>query len=126
MADRSISLQQARAIWSQVRAFCLLWLAFTSLGGFIILVGGPWVLSILTAIFGPAAAFPGRVITILMVATLPVVIYFFLQQRRLAQNTVPCSQCGERYANTNSSCPMCGCANPSEDASQDKKPIPST
>ncbi|MCA9067580.1 MAG: hypothetical protein KDA84_01570 [Planctomycetaceae bacterium] len=114
MADRSIQLKQAREIWSQVRAFGLLWLAFTSLGGFIVLVGGPWVLGILTAIFGEAASRPGRVITILMIITLPIVIYVFLQQKRLADSTVACSQCGERYPNTNSSCPMCGCARPSE------------
>lgn len=126
MTDRSIYLKQAREIWSQVRAFCLLWLAFTSLGGFLILVGGPWMLAILTAIFGQAAARPGRVITILMVATLPIVIYVFLQQKRLAENTVLCSQCGERYPNTESSCPMCGCASPKADASPDKKPVAST
>lgn len=125
MADRSIDLKRAREIWSQVRTFCLLWLAFTSLGGFLVLVGGPWALGILTAIFGQAAARPGRVITILMVATLPLVVYFFLQQKRLAENTVLCTQCGERYAKTDSSCPMCGCASPKNDTPQDKKPIAS-
>jgi len=120
MIDRTESLQKAREIWSQVRAFGTLWLAFTSLGGFLVLVGGPWALDVLTAIFGQAAAQPPRVITILMVLTLPLAIYFFLQQKRLAENSVICEQCGERFSKENSSCPMCGCAHSPEKASDEK------
>lgn len=119
MIDRTESLKQAREIWSQVRAFGTLWLAFTSLGGFLVLVGGPWALDVLTAIFGQAAAQPPRVITILMVLTLPPAIYFFWQQKRLAENAVICEQCGERFSKQNTSCPMCGCARSNgEDATE--------
>ena len=126
MADRTEYLNQAREIWSQVRAFCMLWLAFTSLGGFVVLVGGPWILALLSGMFGPAAAEPGRITTLLMLSTLPLAIYFFLQQRRLSQTTVVCTQCGERYSNRNSSCPMCGCARPAGDAPAEKKPVAAT
>lgn len=122
MADRSDYLKKAQGIWSQVRAFAKLWLALICLGGFVVLIGGPWVLGLLTKIFGPAAAKPGRVISLDMLFTLPFAIFFWIQQRRLAEGNVVCSQCGEQYPKTNSSCPMCGCANPEQNATKENPP----
>jgi predicted amidophosphoribosyltransferase len=56
-----------------------------------------------------------------MLFTLPFTIYLWIQQQRLAEGQVACSQCGEPYPKTNSSCPMCGCAN-SEENSINEKP----
>jgi ribosomal protein L37E len=120
MADRSETFKQIREIWSQVRAFALIWLAFTSLGGFFVLVGGPWAIALLTGIFGEAAALPGRVITLLMVFALPFAIYFFIQQKRLDNSTTICEECGERYEIEHSSCPMCGTLRATESSSDEQ------
>ncbi len=117
--------KQARAVWQKIRAFGSLWLALTGLGGFVVLVGGPWILGLLTNLFGPAAARPGRVITLDMLFTLPFAVYFWIQERRLENETVLCPGCGERYAKTNASCPMCGRARP-EDLEEEKQPNETT
>jgi hypothetical protein len=118
MADLSNFLKTARRVWSQVKGFATLWLALVSLGGFLVLVGGPWVLGLLTKLFGPAAAKPGRVITLDMLFTLPFSIYFWVQQGKLTEDSGTCSQCGQPYPKTNSSCPACGCANSANEQPQ--------
>ena len=102
-----------------------LWLALIGFVGFFVLVGGPWVLGLLTKLFGPAALKPGRVITLDMLFTLPLAIYFWIHERRLESETLPCPGCGERYAKTNTSCPMCGSARPQEDKEK-KQPSETT
>ena len=122
MAERSEIFNRAREIWSEIRVFCMIWLAFTSLGGFLVLVGGPWAIAFLTGIFGEAAAQPGRVITLLMIFTLPPVIYYFIQQKRLDASSVFCEECGERYSIEHAACPMCGTARAPDDSSKETSP----
>lgn len=110
MAAQADVWKTAKNGLAHVRSFGTLWLALASLGGFVVLVGGPWALQILKGIFGPAAAKPGRVITLDMIFTLPFAIYFFIQQSWLADGQVACPQCGEHYSKTKTSCPMCGAA----------------
>ena len=114
MADQSSSIKKTRAVWLEVRSFATLWLGLVCLGGFVVLISGPWVLGVLERIFGPAGANPGRVITLDMLLTLPLAIYFWIQGRRLAEGETACAQCGEHYPKTRSSCPMCGSANPEQ------------
>ncbi len=120
------SLKKAARIWDQARPFLALWLALIGLGGFVVLVGGPWALGLLAKIFGPAAARPGRFITLDMLFTLPVAIYFWIHERRLENETILCPQCGERYPKTNSSCPMCGAARPQDDEENSQPGDPTT
>ena len=120
MTDQSHFLKHARELWSQVRGFATIWLALTSLGGFVVLIGGPWVLDFLMGIFGPAAGLPKRVITLLMLFALPFTIYFWIQQRWLAEGNVFCTQCGEPYPKTHTSCPMCGCVNTQANLTNEK------
>ena len=110
MAEQQDTLSTAKVVLSRVRSFSTLWLKLVCLVGFLVLVGGPWVLGILQGIFGPAAAWPGRVITLDMLFTLPVAIFFWIQQNKLAQGEVACSKCGEHYASALATCPMCGSA----------------
>ena len=122
MPDYKSSLKKAAHIWEQVRPFLSLWLALIGLGGFLVLVGGPWVLNLLAKIFGPAAARPGRFITLDMLFTLPFAIYFWIQERRLEKETLLCPKCGERYPKTDTSCPMCGAARPQEEDKENPQP----
>jgi hypothetical protein len=114
MAESSDSLKTAKVALSKARGFSMLWLKLVCLGGFIVLIGGPFVMGILQNLFGPAAAKPGRVITLDMLFTLPLAIFFWIQQNRLAEGETACPKCGEHYPKTNASCPMCGSANSSE------------
>jgi hypothetical protein len=114
MAEESNSLKTARVVLSQVRGFSMLWLKLVCLGGFIVLVGGPWIMEVLQSLFGPAAARPGRVITLNMLFTLPLAVFFWIQQNRLAEGETACPKCGEHYPKINASCPMCGSANSPE------------
>jgi ribosomal protein L37E len=111
MTEQPNSLKTTKAIWSQVRAFGSLWLALVCLGGFVVLIGGPWILALLSKILGPAAAKPGRVIALDMIFMLPFAVYFYIQQRQLSEGHVACRECGRQYPKTKASCPMCGCVN---------------
>ncbi len=115
-------LKRVRDVWSPVREFGRLWLALICLGGFLILIGGPWILGLLTKIFGPAAARPRPVIGLDAILTLPFTIYFWIQERKLAEDNRLCAQCGELYPQTDSACPHCGCANPEETPTNEKPP----
>ncbi len=92
MADSSNSLNKAQAVWQQVRSFVFLWLALICLGGFVVLVGGPWVIGFLKRVFGPAAGLPGRVIAIDMLITLPLAVYLWTQQRKLDEQENPLAE----------------------------------
>jgi hypothetical protein len=118
MPEDPDSLKTAKVVLSQARGFSLLWLKLVCLGGFVVLAGGPWVIGILENLFGPAAAQPGRVITLDMLLTLPLAVFFWIQQNRLAEGETACPKCGEHYPKTNASCPMCGSANSPENSRQ--------
>ncbi len=113
---------KAQKVWLEFRSFARMWLAFTSLGGFFVLVFGSWLLDRLRIAFGPAGATPGRVITFLMLLALPMAIYSFLQARKLAEGEVFCDQCGEKYSKKKSSCPMCGCVRAQETPASEPAP----
>ena len=115
MAEEQRSLTSPKVVLSQVRGFSTLWLKLVCLGGFVVLVGGPWIMGLLQGLFGPAAAQPGRIITLDMIVTLPVAIFLWIQQNRLAEGDTACPKCGEHFSKTNASCPMCGTANPSRE-----------
>lgn len=120
MAEQQDSLKTAKIVLSRVRGFSMLWLKLVCLGGFLVLVGGPWAIEVLENLFGPAAARPGRVITLDMLLTLPVAIFFWIQQNKLAEGETACPQCGEHYPHTHASCPMCGSANAAQETSAAK------
>jgi hypothetical protein len=82
MTDESNSLTVPETALSRAKGFGMLWVKLICLGGFIVLIGGPRVIGILQGIFGPAAAQPGRVITINMLLTLPIAAFFWFQQSR--------------------------------------------
>ena len=114
MPDAPDSMSKPRVLWLQLRSFGTLWLALASLGGAVVLVGGHWAITFFTKLFGQAGAEPKRVITVLMVLSLPFAVYFWIQQRRLREGDVQCSQCGAAFPKTLSSCPMCGLAHSPE------------
>ena len=120
MAEQSDAWKTAKNVLPLVRGFSMLWLKLVSLGGFLVLVGGPWAIGILQDIFGPEAARPGRVITLDMLFMLPIAIFLWIQQNRLAEGEVACPDCGEHYPKTNASCPMCGSANSTPENSSTK------
>ena len=116
MADESNARNKAQAIWQQVRSFTAIWLTLICLGGFVVLVGGPWGVGLLMKLFGPAGGNPGRVITLDMLFTFPFAVYFWIQQRKLEADKVPCTSCGARYPKSDTACPMCGATNTNKEA----------